>query len=366
VHGDLERLADSPSPAETEAAARGLLGEPDWIELSERRSYDFSRQLAGVRCRISVFYTSRGVAFALRLLAGATPTIETLNLLPELRDTAGKEHGLVLVTGGTGSGKSSTLAALIQEVNMTSRRHVITLEDPIEYALDSELAFIRQREVGTHTPSFEQGLTDALREDLDVLMVGEMRHPEVTQRTLHFAETGRLVFVAVHSAGTIDALQRIHMAFAPESRASVCAQLADSLIAVIAQRLVYRPDLQMRVPECEILRATSAVRDDIRQGQFLHLRSALTTGANEGMYTWERYQAWLASRTDWHVPPRIEPAIVDEPLELTPETVHRTSPPPPPVSPAKRTTVDSEVITIEPGSENLADLVSRLRPIAPR
>jgi len=115
VHGDLERLADSPSPAETEAAARGLLGEPDWIELSERRSYDFSRQLAGVRCRISVFYTSRGVAFALRLLAGATPTIETLNLLPELRDTAGKEHGLVLVTGGTGSGKSSTLAALIQE-----------------------------------------------------------------------------------------------------------------------------------------------------------------------------------------------------------------------------------------------------------
>jgi twitching motility protein PilT len=368
VRGDLERLADSPSPAETEAAARALVDEPHWIELSERRSHDFSRQLAGIRCRINVFHTSRGVAFALRLLADATPTIETLNLLPELRDMAAKERGLVLVSGSAGSGKSSTLAALIQEVSGTSRRHVITLENPIEYVFDSELALIRQREVGTHAPSFEQGFTDALREDPDVLMVGEMRHPDVMRWTLNFAQTGHLVFTAVDAADTIHALQRIAMAFPPEDRASVCAQIADSFIAVIAQRLVYRPDLPRPVPECEILTTTSAVRDLIRQGQFLKLESALTAGAKEGMYTWERYRAWLATRTHWHVPSPVEPAIVDEPREPMPESVSPTSPPPPPpqLSPAKRPISDPDVITIEPGPENLADLVSRLRPTTPR
>ena len=359
VRGDLHRLADAAPAVETDAAARTLLGDAHGMEFAERRSFDFSRPLAGVRCRINVFHTNHGVGFAIRLLADATPTIESLNLLPELRDAAAADHGLVVVSGATGSGKSSTLAALIQEVNVTSRRHVITLEDPIEYSLDSELAFIRQREVGTHTPSFQQGLMDALREDPDVLMVGEMRHPEVMRLTLNFAETGHLVFTTVHSANTIEALQRIAMAFPPESQSAVCAQLADSLVAVIAQRLVYRPDLRMRVPECEILTGSAAVRNVVRQGHFYKLESALTTGAKDGMYSWERYRQWMASRTRWHVPAaRPEPPIVDAPV---------ASPPPPaPHASGKRAAAEPDIITIEPASEKLADLVSRLRPSALR
>jgi len=260
VRGDLQRLADPLPAMETHRAAQELLGETAWPQLRERSSFDFSRPLGGVRCRINIFYTSHGLGFAIRLLAEATPTLDSLNLLPDLREAVAHEHGLVLVSGPTGSGKSSTLAALIHEVNVSTRRHIITLEDPIEYALHSQRSFIRQREVGTHTPSFQQGLLDALREDPDVLMVGEMRHPEVMRLTLNFAETGHLVFTTVHSANTIEALQRIAMAFPPESQSVVCAQIADSLIAVVAQRLVYRPDLKIRVPECEILTGSPAVR----------------------------------------------------------------------------------------------------------
>ena len=358
VRGDLVRHADAPSPAETRAAAEAMLGEAHWRELLERSSFDFSRPLGGVRCRINVLHTRAGVGFAIRLLAEATPTIETLNLLPELRETIAHEHGLILVSGPTGSGKSSTLAALVQEINLTSRRHIITLEDPIEYALHSQRAFIRQREVGSHTPSFQQALLDALREDPDVLMVGEMRHPEVMRLTLNFAETGHLVFATVHSANTIEALQRIAMAFPPESQSVVCAQLADSLIAVIAQRLVYRPDLKMRVPECEILTGSAAVRNLIRQGQFYKLESALTTGAREGMYTWERYQGWMASRTRWHV----EPAVAVAEAAENRENRVPDAPAPTPLHAVK----DVDVITLEPAAERLADLVSRLRPTAVR
>jgi len=355
VRGDLARLAESPSAAETRAAAQEILGEHHWAQLCERSSFDFSRPLGGVRCRINVFQTSHGVAFAVRLLAETTPTIESLNLLPELREIVTREHGLVLVSGPTGSGKSSTLAALIQELNLTERRHIITLEDPIEYALHSQRAFIRQREVGTHTPSFQQALLDALREDPDVLMVGEMRHPEVMRLTLNFAETGHLVFATVHSSNTIEALQRIAMAFPPESQSVVCAQLADSLIAVVAQRLVYRPELKMRVPECEILTGSAAVRNLVRQGQFFKLESALTTGAKDGMYTWERYQSWMATRTRWNQPARSAPAV-----EESADAVAVLAPPASP----KRESAVPEVITIEPAAEKLADLVSRLRPAA--
>ena len=355
VRGDLSRLAESPSASETRAAAQEILGEQHWSQLCERSSFDFSRPLGGVRCRINVFQTSHGVAFAIRLLAEKTPTIESLNLLPELRETIMANHGLILVSGPTGSGKSSTLAALIQEVNLTSRRHIITLEDPIEYALHSQRAFIRQREIGTHTPSFQQGLLDALREDPDVLMVGEMRDPEVMRLTLNFGETGHLVFATVHSSNTIEALQRIAMAFPPESQSVVCAQLADSLVAVIAQRLVYRPELKMRVPECEILTGSAAVRNLIRQGHFYKVESALTTGAKDGMYTWERYQSWMATRTRWNQPSR-SASVVEESGD---PAAALASP-----APSRQASSAPDVITIEPAAEKLADLVSRLKPAA--
>ncbi|HUE38955.1 MAG TPA: ATPase, T2SS/T4P/T4SS family, partial [Candidatus Binatia bacterium] len=241
-------------------------------------------------------------------------------------------------------------------------RHVITLEDPIEYSLRSKHAFIRQREVGTHTPSFEQGLLDALREDPDVLMVGEMRHPEVMRLTLNFAETGHLVFATVHSSDTIEALQRVAMSFPPESQSVVCAQLADSLIAVIAQRLIYRPDLKIRVPECEVLVGSPPVRNLVRQGHFYKLESALTTGAREGMYTFERYQGWMAGRVHWHT--STEGQLTDEsPDEPTDVPVAAHAPRPEPATSEARTVrADEDVINLEPAAENIADFVSRLRP----
>ena len=146
------------------------MGAAHWPHFLERRSYDLSKTIEGVRCRINVLQSSRGVGLAIRFLAAFQATIEKLNLHPDLKRFADPRHGLVLVCGPTGSGKSSTLAALIQEINLTEARHVVTIESPIEYTFRPRMAYIRQREVGRDTPSFEQALLDALREDPDVLM----------------------------------------------------------------------------------------------------------------------------------------------------------------------------------------------------
>jgi twitching motility protein PilT len=290
--------------------ARDLIGEEQWPHFLEQRSFDLSRTIHAVRCRINVLQTARGVGLAVRLLASFQTTLEKLNLHPDLRKFIANTHGLVLVSGPTGSGKSSTLAALIQEINLTEARHIVTIESPIEYALRPRNAYIRQREVGRDTPSFEQALLDALREDPDVLMVGEMREPETMRLTLTASETGHLVLATVHSSNCIEALQRVVSAFPAEIQGSVAAQLADSLVAVIAQRLRFRPELNIRIPECEVLVATHAVKNFIRNRDFFKIASALETGAEHGMWTFERYRTWLESRTKWFIPGQ-----VPEPLE---------------------------------------------------
>ncbi len=282
--------------------AQGVLSEDAWQHFMERRSADFSRTIGGVRCRINILHTSRGVGFAVRLLTSFQATIDRLNLHPDLKKLVVPTTGLVLVSGATGSGKSSTLAALIQEINLTESRHVLTVESPIEHVFRPRRAFIRQREVGRDTPSFEQGLLDALREDPDVLMVGEMREPETMRLTLNAAETGHLVLATVHSGTCAEALQRVVLAFPSEIQSNIAAQLADSLVAVVCQRLRFRPDLNLRVPECEILRSTNSVKAFIRNRDFFKLPQALETGAEHGMWSFERYQAWMTKRTQWHVP----------------------------------------------------------------
>jgi twitching motility protein PilT len=208
---------------------------------------------------------------------------------------------LILVSGPTGSGKSSTLAAFIQEINLTESRHILTIESPIEYTFRPRRAYIRQREVGRDTPSFEQALLDSLREDPDVLMVGEMREPETMRLTLNASETGHLVLATVHSSSCAEAIQRVVSAFPAEIQSGVRAQLADCVIAVICQRLHFRPDLNMRVPECEILVASHAVKNFIRTGEFFKIATAIETGADQGMWTFNRYRAWLDQRKTWHV-----------------------------------------------------------------
>jgi twitching motility protein PilT len=282
--------------------AQGVLNGDAWQHFLERRSADFSRTIGGVRCRINILHTARGVGFVIRLLASFQATIDRLNLHPDLKKLVVPTTGLILVSGSTGSGKSSTLAALIQEINLTESRHVLTIESPIEHVFRPRRAFIRQREVGRDTPSFDQGLLDALREDPDVLMVGEMREPETMRLTLNAAETGHLVLATVHSGTCAEALQRVVLAFPSEIQSNVAAQLADSLVAVVCQRLRFRPELNLRVPECEILRSTNSVKAFIRNRDFFKLPQALETGAEHGMWSFERYAAWLAKRTQWHVP----------------------------------------------------------------
>lgn len=299
VHGTL--VSDGP-PAPAEglfAAARGLIPASEWDAFLSRKSYDASRMLAGARCRINILHTARGVGFAIRLLASFDTTLDQLNLHPELGVFASLSHGLVLVSGSTGSGKSTTLAALLEEINRSRSCHIVTVESPIEYSLAPKRAFLRQREVGRDTPSFEQALLDALREDPDVLMVGEMREPETMRLTLNASETGHLVFATVHSATAPEALQRIAGSFPAEAQSAVRAMLADCFQGVICQRLRFMPELGMRVPECEILRPTHAVRNFIRLGEFHRIISVIETGADNGMWTFDRYQRWLASRTRW-------------------------------------------------------------------
>jgi len=308
VRGDLKITGAAVSPADLTAMGHAVLGD-GWSSFLDRGSADLSRTVSGQRCRINVLRTARGVGFAIRLLSSFQATLRGLNLHPDLIKLVHPTHGLVLISGATGSGKTSTLAALLQEINLREARHIITVESPIEYALTPRKSFVRQREVGRDTPSFAQALIDALREDPDVLMVGEMREPEVMQLTLNAAETGHLVLATVHSSNAAEALQRVVSSFPPEVQASVCAQLADALVGVVAQRLRYRPELGIRLPECEILLANTPAKALIRSGQFFKLASTIETGAADGCWTFARYGEWMARRSDWVLPSQAgEPA----------------------------------------------------------
>jgi len=317
VRGALRTLSE-PIPAKVLFDwAREIIGETHWQNFLERRSADLSRTLQGVRCRINILQTARGIGFAIRLLSTFQATVEKLNLHPDLRKLVARDNGLILVSGPTGCGKSSTLAALIQEINLTEARHIVTIESPIEYAFRPRRAYIRQREVGRDTPSFEQALLDALREDPDVLMVGEMRDPETMRLTLNASETGHLVMTTVHSSTCAEALQRVVAAFPSEIQNSVAAQLADCLVAVIAQRLRFRSDLNIRVPECEILIPTNPVKAHIRSRELFRIMSVLETSAEHGMWTFQRYNQWLEKRTNWFIPGQI-PETPDGEMEDLP------------------------------------------------
>ncbi len=304
ARSQLRSVGESIAPALSLEWARDLIGSEDWPHFEERRSFDLSKVIEGVRCRVNVLHTSRGVGFAIRLLPAFQPTVEALNLHPDLKKLVHHPHGLVLISGPTGCGKSTTLAALIQTINLSDARHIVTIENPIEFAFRPRRAFIRQREVGRDTPSFEQALLDSLREDPDVLMVGEMREPETMRLTLSAAETGHLVLATVHSSNCAEALQRVVGAFPAEIQNNVAAQLADCLIGVVSQRLVFRPGLNICVPECEVLMATHPIKNFIRNRDFFKIISSVETGAEHGMWTFQRYRSWLDKRTAFHLPLR--------------------------------------------------------------
>jgi twitching motility protein PilT len=363
VRGTLHTMGEPMPGGSLAEMARVIIGPDRWADFVERRSADFSKTIGGVRCRINVMHTARGIGFVVRLLANFQATIERLNLHPDLKKLVTHTTGLILVSGPTGCGKSSTMAGLIQEINLLEPRHIVTIESPIEYVFRPRRAFIRQREVGRDTPSFEQGLLDSLREDTDVLMVGEMREPETMRLTLNAAETGHLVLATVHSGTCAEALQRVVLAFPSEIQSNIAAQLADSLVAVICQRLRFRADLNLRLPECEILRPTTPVKAFIRNRDFFKLPQVLETGADHGMWSFERYQRWMAKRTQWYTPsPQDEAPDPEEPVaEAIPMAVKAPirSPKPSHATPTD-TGRPSGPIEIEPVEGGMDEVIKRL------
>ncbi len=252
------------------------------------KEYDFSfswRDNARIRGNV---FTQRGLtAVALRMIPRSIPSPEHLGLPPVLRELALRHQGLVLMTGPTGSGKSTTLASLIDLINSTRGCHIITIEDPIEYVHDHKRGVVNQREVGTDTANFPDALRSVLREDPDVLLVGEMRDLESIQFALTVAETGHLVFATLHTNDTAQSIGRMIDVFPAEQQAQIRVQLAAALSCVVYQRLVPRTAGGMTAAY-EVLVATPAVRNLIKEGKTHQLRNCLVTGTRDGMVTLEQ------------------------------------------------------------------------------
>jgi len=299
IRGELQTVGAAVPGDRLLQASQDLLGAEGWAQFQERGSADIAVALRGVRCRASFFQTVRGIAIAIRLLAPSTKDLRACNLHPDFRKFTEAATGLVIISGPTGSGKSTTLAALIEEINGSRARHIVTLESPIEYLFANRQSFIRQREIPTHSPSFEQGIVDALRENPDVLVISEMRTPEVMRLTLNAAETGHLVLATMHSANCAEALSRLCMSFPADLQASVRAQLADCLVAMSCQRLDFVTSQRVRVPRCEILLPSSGARGTIRAGNFSQIPNVLQSGGDEGMWTFERYHRWMQQVGEW-------------------------------------------------------------------
>ncbi|MFH1154519.1 MAG: PilT/PilU family type 4a pilus ATPase [Pseudomonadota bacterium] len=289
---------ESFSPEQMDAVAREILTQYELAILRARYSVDLARTIEHIRVRINLFVTVRGLSMAIRLLPGKIPNFNDLNLHPSLTDYCGLSSGLILICGATGSGKSTTIAAMISEINRHYSRHIITLEDPVEYRFTSSKSHVEQREIGNHVPSFDQGLRDALREDPDVIMVGELREPETIRLTLNAVESGHLVIASLHATNSEDALYRICNSFASDAQEMVRTQLSSVLTLLVVQKLELFERFGFRVPCISILKGVMSVKTTIRDNRFAQIESIIQTGRGDGMFTMDRYGSeYIASRT---------------------------------------------------------------------
>jgi twitching motility protein PilT len=307
-------------------------------DLRERKSVDYAMSLGHARLRINIFTSARGLSLAIRILPGTAPTIDELNLHPSLHDIAKMNKGLVLACGPTGVGKTTTVSAIINDINNTCTSHIVMLENPIEYRFHSRKSFIQQRELGDHMPSFAQGLLDVLRENPDVIVVGELREPETMQLTLSAAESGHLVIATMHASTPEEAIYRLCNAVPPEAQNEIRYQLSLTLNMIIVQQLVHLDKVGYRVPLLTIVRGTPSIKNIIRDNRLNQLNSTIQMSKNEGMYTSERYfDEYLAGRKTFfpfsqvYRPSQEE---TDDILYQSPLTDERGEPPP---APRKRT-----------------------------
>ncbi len=284
--GQLEPLAEQYlSSTKIEELLRPVIPKRAWQELTEHGEADFSWGLPGVgRFRVNVFKQRDSLSLAIRLIPHEIPTLGELGMPEAVGELATKKRGLVLVTGPTGSGKSTTLAALVDKINRERSCHILTLEDPIEYLHCHQRSMVNQREIGSDTKSFAPALRAALRQDPDVILVGEMRDLETIATAITAAERGHLVLATLHTADAPGAVERIIDVFPPHQQQQVRVQLATNLEAVVAQQLLPKNGGGL-VAAVEALIATSAVRNLIREGKNHQLPMAIQTGAAVGMQT---------------------------------------------------------------------------------
>ena len=276
-----------------------LMGPHENEILKNRLSVEFARTINHIRLRINVFYNNNGLGLAIRLLPPTPPNIKNLNLHPAFIDYCKIKSGLIIICGPTGCGKSTTIAAMIEQINLTRSAHIISLEDPIEYKYRSNKSLIVQRELGCHINSYEQGLLDVLREDPDVIVVGELRESETMRLTLHAAESGHLVIASLHASNPEDAIFRICNSFHDIAQDSVRNQLAGVIKVLVVQKLLYSKKLKFRIPLLSIMIGNASIRSLIRDSKFAQIENTIQTSYNEGMYTMERYSQYLNSRVDF-------------------------------------------------------------------
>ena len=287
VHGDIRRInLPEMNAEEVGHMVTSVMNDLQRKNYQQNLETDFSFELPNVaRFRVNAFNTNRGPAAVFRTIPSKVLTLDDLKAPRIFQKISDNPRGLVLVTGPTGSGKSTTLAAMINYVNETQSSHILTIEDPIEFVHESKKCLINQRELHEHTHSFANALRSALREDPDVILVGEMRDPETVGHALTAAETGHLVFGTLHTTGAAKTFDRIVDVFPAGEKEMVRSMLSESLRAVISQTLLKTRDGQGRVAAHEILISTAAVRNLIRENKIAQIGSALQTGQQYGMQT---------------------------------------------------------------------------------
>ena len=289
THGEMVKLNyRGVAPEVCHGLIFEILNERQKESFLENSELDFSYPLEGVgRFRVNVFNQRNGIGAVFRLIPEQIQTVEELGLPEQLLDLIDVSEGLIIVTGPTGSGKSTTLAALVHEINTSQRAHIITIEDPIEFVHHNQQSLINQREVGTHTETFDNALRAALREDPDIILVGEMRDLETISLALTAAETGHLVLATLHTNSAIKTVDRIIDVFPQGQQAQIRVMLSESLRGVVAQSLLPRADGQGRVAAVELLVNVPAVSNLIREGKTFQIPSVMQTGRAQGMITFE-------------------------------------------------------------------------------
>ena len=299
LQGHLQRFdgVSSMSADDTRDLLYRILSSEQQKRLELSRQLDFAHSIPGVaRFRVNVFFQRETLGAAFRLIPNEIKSLEELGLSGSLHQLAEKPRGLVLVTGPTGSGKSTTLASILDEINRTRHDHILTIEDPIEFLHRHKGCIVNQREIGVDAISFGEGLRGALRQDPDVILVGEMRDLETISTAMTAAETGHLVFGTLHTQSAPGTIDRIIDVFSPEQQDQVRVQIAGTLQAVITQALLPTADGLGRVPALEILLPDDAVRNLIRQGKVEQIYSIMQTGTAKGMQTMEQSLAELILR----------------------------------------------------------------------